>query len=451
MNGKIGVLHICDEVGLGGTERGIIAMCRTMRYGLFRHAVYCFARAGERAKELAGEADLHVADGTGRQLASLLSDQDIRVVLIHRAGAAASRWSEAISTCRQAGIAVLVEINIFGLVDSSPEDEFIDWHLHISKSSYCHFIDRAFGAGYPRVSRHRVLYIPTEVARISAEVADRRAKSDLRRRLGLGSDDLVLLRTGRPDFRKWGDLLLDVIHEVGKRIPQARFVFLSAPATRAWYMGHRFPAGLVRVLPATGDDGELANAYSMADVYVHSSRRGESFGVSLVEAMAAGLPIVVDSTPWRDNAQIEVVDHMKTGLIANSAESFTAAIEYLHLNPALRAEMGRRGRDKALRVYDAEVVCRSLAGLVGETFRKKGVNHPGVEVLEGEVRPALEEIRRYAESEKAQREAASWDGVPARRLSSPLRRIAWGVVDILENAGRKSGLFKRSARRAKNG
>lgn len=440
MTGTIEVLHLCNEVGLGGTERGIASMCRLMDFGVFRHTVLCLSKAGARAADLEGFARLHVADGNARALDELLAGKRFQVALVHRSGRSEPRWSRAISLCAAHGVAAIIEVNVFGEVDTSEADAAIDCHLHISKSSYCNFRAAAAARGYERLDRHRVMYIPTDVAGFPG-VLPADARRALKARFGLGPDDFVLLRTGRPDARKWGDLLLDVIPLVTRRIADARFVFLSAPRTRAWYMSRRFFADRVRVLPATSDDLVLEDAYRMADVYVHASRRGESLGVSLIEAMAAQLPVVVDSTPWRDNAQVEVVDHMETGIVANSAQGFANAIQLLHRDPDLRAALGRRGRKKALRTYDAAVVCASLAHLVGETLRRKGVPHPDAAVLRGPVEPSAEEIERYWAVEKAQRERRSWAEEKPRRFSSPLRRAAWLIVDAFEVAAHKSGII----------
>ena len=186
---------------------------------------------------------------------------------------------------------------------------------------------------------------------------------------------------------------------------------------------------------------QLAQAYAAADIYTHSSRRGESYGVSLIEAMAAGLPVVVNATPWRDNAQIEVVDHMKTGLIANSAQSFSAAIEHLHDHPELREQMGKQGREKAMHMYNADMVCRSLAQIIGLTLRQKNLPCPAASELNGEPAPALPQLEAYWTTERGERERMNWQDVTPRRVVAPLRQLAWGLVDTGEWAGHRLGVL----------
>jgi hypothetical protein len=97
--------------------------------------------------------------------------------------------------------------------------------------------------------------------------------------------------------------------------------------------------------------------YQASDIMVHSSGIGESFGLSLAEGMYWGLPVVVDSTPGLDNAQIELVDHGSTGIVVDSASGFAEAVSQLAAEPERRRAMGEAGRSKAKdRYVDARII-----------------------------------------------------------------------------------------------
>ncbi|VVB63779.1 Glycosyl transferases group 1 [uncultured archaeon] len=114
--------------------------------------------------------------------------------------------------------------------------------------------------------------------------------------------------------------------------------------------------------------------YSSIDVLAHSSKIGESFGYTIAEAMAAKKPVVVNSTPLEDNAQIELVDNFKTGLIANSSQPYARAIGYLLNNKLEREEMGLAGYRKAKRNYDAPSTTRVLEKIYLELAIEKGID-----------------------------------------------------------------------------
>jgi glycosyltransferase involved in cell wall biosynthesis len=86
---------------------------------------------------------------------------------------------------------------------------------------------------------------------------------------------------------------------------------------------------------------EVPSLLQSFDVFVALSR-SESFGVSVLEASACGLPVVVSDA----EGFVEVVENNKTGLIVPKNDEVAAAkaIEELILDPEKRKQMGQFGR-----------------------------------------------------------------------------------------------------------
>ena len=100
----------------------------------------------------------------------------------------------------------------------------------------------------------------------------------------------------------------------------------------------------------------LLQAYADADIFCFPSFfAAESFGLVCVEAMRASLPVV--ATDWRGIP--EVVEHGRTGLIVPPRASgpLADALERLIDDPDLRAEFGRRGRERFLTHFTVERFC----------------------------------------------------------------------------------------------
>lgn len=88
---------------------------------------------------------------------------------------------------------------------------------------------------------------------------------------------------------------------------------------------------------------------SMCDIFVTTSV-AETFGMSTVEAMGAGLPIMAIHSPGTS----DIVEDGKTGFLSREdLAAFTAKLTYLCLHPALRKEMGAAARE-ASQQYDIE-------------------------------------------------------------------------------------------------
>lgn len=87
---------------------------------------------------------------------------------------------------------------------------------------------------------------------------------------------------------------------------------------------------------------KLARAYADADYFVFPSLT-ETFGQVIQEAMASGLPVVV----MNSMAAPEIVQHGKTGFIADNENEFIKYVKMLNDNKVMREKMGKDARDFA--------------------------------------------------------------------------------------------------------
>lgn len=117
------------------------------------------------------------------------------------------------------------------------------------------------------------------------------------------------------------------------------------PATDLHVVGRRAPEALRRELAAAGvratyDAPEVASHLAAADVFVNPVRHGAGVNIKMVEAMAAGLPVV--TTPvgarglhWRDG------EHL---VVAEGVTGFRDAVARLLDDPARRSALAKAGR-----------------------------------------------------------------------------------------------------------
>lgn len=90
------------------------------------------------------------------------------------------------------------------------------------------------------------------------------------------------------------------------------------------------------------DQDDLPRFYRSADVYVSPALGGESFGIVLLEAMAAGTPVVASDIPGYRT----VLSDGKQGRLVppRDVKALAAALGALLDNPALREAMAREGQ-----------------------------------------------------------------------------------------------------------
>jgi phosphatidylinositol alpha-mannosyltransferase len=168
----------------------------------------------------------------------------------------------------------------------------------------------------------------------------------------LTEDRPTVLFVGRLEKRKGLRFLLRAWPEVLRRHPEARLVVVGRgrplegyrrfAARQGWSPKDVVFAGYV-------SDEDLPRYYQAADVFCAPNTGQESFGIVLLEAMAAAVPIVAADIPgYRD-----VVTNEREGLLVETknAGALADAICRLLANPSLRAAMREAGQAKALR-YD---------------------------------------------------------------------------------------------------
>jgi glycosyltransferase involved in cell wall biosynthesis len=184
-----------------------------------------------------------------------------------------------------------------------------------------HVADAMVEVGVPR---DRIEVIPNGVD-VPAETAPPRA--------GNGPVRIGLL--GRLDPQKGADVFLEAAERLGAG---AEFV-LGAPSVHDRYgeelLAAARAANVEAVIPAGREFLESVDVVAMPSRY-------EGHPLTLLEAMALGKPVVATAIPGIR----EVLDPQDAGVLIppEDADALAAAVRRLVDDPALRAELGARGR-----------------------------------------------------------------------------------------------------------
>jgi phosphatidyl-myo-inositol alpha-mannosyltransferase len=166
------------------------------------------------------------------------------------------------------------------------------------------------------------------------------------------SDELRILFVGRPEERKGLPVLLGAFGALIQHVP-ARLTLIGTardeldPYVADPEVGERIDA--LGRLPR----GELWSRLHEADVLCAPSLSGESFGMVLIEAFAAGTPVVASEIAgYRD-----VVTDGEDGVLVPPADPqrLGEELQRMHVEPARRRRMGEAARENAKRYAWARI------------------------------------------------------------------------------------------------
>jgi phosphatidylinositol alpha 1,6-mannosyltransferase len=138
-------------------------------------------------------------------------------------------------------------------------------------------------------------------------------------------------------------------------LPGLRVVLVGDGPTRAQDGAALAAAGVDAVFLGRREGDVLARAYAAFDLFVHTGTR-ETFGQTLQEAAATGLPVVAPA----QGGPLDLVDHSRTGLLFDPDEptALRDAVAHLAGDRVKREAMGAAGR--------VQVASRSWATLTDQ-------------------------------------------------------------------------------------
>jgi phosphatidyl-myo-inositol alpha-mannosyltransferase len=175
-----------------------------------------------------------------------------------------------------------------------------------------------------------------------------------------------ILFVGRLEPRKGASVLIAAFSRVLDRVPNASLVIVGDGAERSSLESKT--AGMPVTFAGRVEPGDLAAAMRDAAVVCAPSLGGESFGIVLLEAMAAGRPVVASSIP----GYAAVVRDGTDGLLVppGDAVGLAEALAAVLGDPGAASGMGAAGRERVAR-YSWDVVAGEIQEVYAEATARR--------------------------------------------------------------------------------
>ncbi len=206
----------------------------------------------------------------------------------------------------------------------------LDGRIAVSSTTHT-FIKHYFPADYRIIPNGITLDNASQEARPFPELLD-------------GKQNILFV--GRFEKRKGAKYLLRAIPAIREHFPDTRFIFVGEGGLRAGFQRFVERRGWRDVI-FTGyvSSEEKARYFASADIFCAPATGGESLGIVLLEAMAAGKPIVASNI----SGYATVITHGIDGLLTppRNSEELARTMQQLLKNEPLSLRLSQAGRQKA--------------------------------------------------------------------------------------------------------
>jgi glycosyltransferase involved in cell wall biosynthesis len=345
------VLHVVESLARGGLERVVADLCVGQREKGLQVSVLCLYAKGPLADELSADGvDVHgLTKRNGLDLEHLSAIRDYvrrkqpNVVHTHNASAA---YLARLAVPSSPGVVWVNTRHGMGASEPRSRKELL---FRLSARRYTHIVAVCHAAARRYESlgaavRTRLRVVPNGIRVHRFDLADDHMRQQLRTSLGLNRKDHVIGCVARLNPVKNQGLIIDCLKPLLSEHPSLKLVFVGDGPMKQALLDRTSKLGLQSHVFFAGDQGDVAGWLHAFDTFVLTSIT-EGYSLALLEASAAGLPIVCTDV----GGNTEIVKHDQTGIIVplNDRSRLTAALSEVVSNEDLRRKFSENARQWA--------------------------------------------------------------------------------------------------------
>jgi glycosyltransferase involved in cell wall biosynthesis len=369
--GPLRVLFAITSIPVGGAETLLVNLVRRMDRRRFQPEICCLKEPGPLGEQLASEMpvysgfleskyDLRVVSRLRRLMVRRQTDALVTV------GAGDKMFWGRLAAWRARVPVVLSALHSTGWPDGVGTlnrclTPLTDGFIAVAKDHGRFLIEEE---GFPANKVH-VIPNGVDTQRFCPNPVAREA---IRHDLRIHADVPVfgIVAALRPEKNHL--LFLRAAKLIRQAIPDAMFLLVGDGPQREQIKVAVASAGLHDCVRLLGSRGDIPDLLAAMDVFVLSSRM-EANPVSILEAMAAGLPVVAT----RVGSVFETVHDGRNGYLVQSgdAESIARHCIFLASRPDVAQRMGQLGRQVTEQQWSVDCMVEGYQQLIVEVYQRK--------------------------------------------------------------------------------
>ena len=329
---RIKVVHIVEDMKVGGQEHVIASLVRGLDPAQFDVNVWCTQAGGQIADDLLSDGfSVEVMGLKGLRnvfdvaaLKGKLHDEHVHVVHTHAwGGGLIGRFAARLARTP------VVFGHVHGIYNYVSRFHLaIDSALVRSSTATicCSHAARTFMLRRQRVPPSKLVVVHNGIPLEPFHPSEPDERAALRRKVNVKPDDILIGSVGHLELHKGHAYLITAFRRVLETTPHARLLLVGDGRRRGHLEKLANELGVLRRTTFAGVRRDVPRLLSLMDVFVLPSLN-EALGLAVIEAMASGVPVVASEV----GGIPEVVKHRQTGLLVEPRSASALADAILEL------------------------------------------------------------------------------------------------------------------------
>lgn len=314
MTNKLKILTVVYNLHKGGTQRAAQVFAEAYKELNHDSRLIAVYGGGSRYDEIKNKINtwMNLSEATLSQIKKWQPD----IIHIHSHGLTNEDVNKIIETLKSDNIKI-IETNVF----SSPStwENKLDYSFQLSTWATWLYLMRG---GNP--NKTKMAPNPVNCNRFKRANIEQIEK--FKNNYNIPKNAFILGRVGQSHPGKWSLMLMSVFNKLARKDSTIYLIIVNAPNNIIKAAKNsKFSKRIICIDKIIGDD-KLAIAYSSFNLMIHAAEKGESFGYVLTESILCETPVITLNTPWADNSQAEVVEHLRGGYVVNSEKGLINSI-----------------------------------------------------------------------------------------------------------------------------
>lgn len=369
----INILHIISKLPVGGVENQLAMVVKRYDRKRFQPFVCCLSGEDVVGREIedSGTQVIYLNKlqhqfrwRIVRDIYNLIKQKNIKIVRTHQYhanfyGRLAAIWAGVPCIVASVHNVYTIDKKIHRRIINRLLSRFTDKVVAVSEAVKDDILK------YDGVKRDKVeiIYNGVDVNRFLNVNGDL-----VRKEFGINMDAAVVGTVGRLTMQKGHKCLIDAISKIKNNFPEIAFLLIGDGPLKNDLEVYAETLGMKNNIIFAGTRRNIPEVLAAMDIFVFPSL-WEGLGTAVIEAMAAGKPIIAsDLPPVR-----EMIEHERNGMLAlvKNSTALAQSIKLLLDKKTFAESLGRSAQEKASSCFSIETTVNKYSTLFEEVLRNK--------------------------------------------------------------------------------